>query len=130
MKVWLLAFLILALSSCSSTPNSAKTPMAHAQGVVVIVRYTAQAGREEQALTAISKLVATVRSNEPQTSGITILQDAADKTKITLIEHWPSQELFLGPHMQQPHIQQFIQSSRGFLAGPPDISFWHPAGGA
>jgi len=31
--------------------------------------------------------------------------------------------------MQQPHIQSFMQSAGGFLAGPPDISFWDRVGG-
>lgn len=103
--------------------------MTSTSDIVVIVRYTAQAGHADQALAAIAQLVATVRATEPETGGIAILQDAADKTRITLIEHWPSRELFLGPHMQQPHIQRFIERSRDFLAGPPDISFWHPVGG-
>ena len=51
----------------------------------------------------------------------------ADPGRFTLIEQWPSQEMFLGPHMQQPHIQSFIQQAGLFLAGPPDISFWHAA---
>lgn len=57
-----------------------------------------------------------------------MLQDAGDPTRFTLIEHWPSREIFLGPHMQQPHIQSFIQRAGGFLEGPPEISFWHPVG--
>jgi quinol monooxygenase YgiN len=127
MKIWLLAFLLVALSACSKTPDKPTAAIARDSTVVVLIRYTAQAGREEQALSAISELVATVRAVEPQTSGITILRDTEDNAKITLIEHWPSQEQFLGPHMKQPHILQFMQRSREFLAGPPDISFWYPA---
>jgi quinol monooxygenase YgiN len=93
---------------------------------VVLVGYRALPERVERAKKAITALVATVQSTEPDCGGITMLQDANDPTRMTLIEYWPSQERFLGPHMQQPHIQSFIQGAGEFLAGPPDISFWHP----
>ena len=97
---------------------------------IVLVRYQALPDQVAAAQREISALVAKVQASEPDCGGITMLQDAADPTRFTLIEHWPSQEIFLGPHMQQPHIQSFIQAAGAFLAGPPDISFWHPVGGA
>lgn len=96
---------------------------------VVIVSYRALPGQVESARREIAALVAMVQSTESDCGGITMLQDAADPARLTLIEDWPSQEIFLGPHMQQPHIQAFMQAAGGFLAGPPDISFWHPVGG-
>jgi quinol monooxygenase YgiN len=93
---------------------------------VVLVGYRALPNHVERAKNAIAALVSTVQSTEPDCGGITMLQDANDPARITLIEYWPSQERFLGPHMQQPHIQSFIQTAGEFLAGPPDISFWHP----
>lgn len=93
---------------------------------VAIVRYSAIADQVDTALQEIAALVATVRSAEPECSGITMIQNTSDPTQMTLMEHWPSEELFLGPHMQQPHIQAFIQAASAFLAGPPDISFWRP----
>ncbi len=97
---------------------------------IVIVRYRALPDHVDTARREIAALVATVKASEPDCAGITVLQDSADPTGFTLIETWPSQEIFLGPHMQQPHIQSFIQGAGKFLAGPPDISFWHPVGGA
>lgn len=96
---------------------------------VVIVGYRSLPGQLEVARRAIAALIATVRSVEPACAGITMLQDATDPARFTLIEEWPSQEVFLGTHMQQPHIQAFIQAAGAFLAGPPDISFWHPVDG-
>lgn len=92
--------------------------------IVVLVSYTALPGKAEAAKQALAELVATVLSSEPECAGITLLQNASDATRFTLVERWPSQEVFLGPHMQEPHIQSFIQSAGAFLAGPPDISFW------
>ena len=98
-------------------------------GIVVLVSYRSLPEHVDAAKRAIGTLIATVQSIEPECGGITMLQDAGDSTRLTLIEHWPSQEIFLGPHMQQPHIQSFIQSAGNFLAGPPDISFWHSVSG-
>ena len=99
-------------------------------GTVVLVSYRSLPDHVDAAKRAISTLIATVQSIEPECGGITMLQDAGDSTRFTLIEHWPSKESFLGPHMEQPHIQSFIQSAGAFLAGPPEISFWHSVSGA
>ena len=98
--------------------------------IVVVVRYVAQPGRGLDALTSVRDLVATVSATEPACEGIEILQALDKPESITLIERWPDQATFLGPHMQQPHIQAFIQSAGAFLAGPPDISFHSIAGAA
>ena len=81
------------------------------------------------ALEHIKKLVATVLATEDNCAGIDVLQDIDIPERITLVERWPDRETFLGPHMQQPHIQEFIQSAGAFLAGPPEITF-HVAQGA
>jgi quinol monooxygenase YgiN len=52
-----------------------------------------------------------------------VLRDQNAPERITLIERWPNRDIFLGPHMQQPHIRAFIESAGTLLAGPPDISF-------
>lgn len=98
--------------------------------IIVFVSYTALPGQSEVAKQALSTLVATVLSSEPECAGITLLQSASDAARFTLVERWPSQEIFLGPHMQQSHIQSFIQKAGAFLAGPPEISFWHAASAA
>ena len=98
--------------------------------IVVVVRYIAQPGRVPDALTSIRELVTTVLATEPACAGIEILQDLDKPEAITLIERWPDQATFLGPHMQQPHIHAFTQSAGAFLAGPPDIAFHSIAGAA
>lgn len=93
----------------------------------ILVAYHAQPGKADIARRAIRALVDTVLAREPECAGITMLQDANEPGRFTLVERWPSQAVFLGPHMQQPHIQAFIQGAGDFLAGPPDISFWNAA---
>ncbi|MEZ5312732.1 MAG: antibiotic biosynthesis monooxygenase [Thermoanaerobaculia bacterium] len=95
--------------------------------IVVLVRYRAAPGKEAAARAAIAALVRTVLAAEPDCGGIEVLHDLDDAAATTLVEHWPSREIYLGPHMQQPHLQEFIRSAGAFLAGPPDISFWRPA---
>ena len=90
---------------------------------LVIVQYTAQTGKAPAALTAIRALVREVISGEPACGGIEILQELDAPERITLVEPWPSREVFLGPHMQQSHIQDFIRGAGELLAGPPQISF-------
>jgi quinol monooxygenase YgiN len=92
---------------------------------VVLVSYHALPERAETARQELGDLVATVLATEPDCGGITLLQGSNDPARFTLIERWPSQEIFLGPHMQEPHIRSFIERAGAFLAGPPDISFWH-----
>lgn len=92
---------------------------------VVLVSYQAMPGRAETARQELGELVATVLATEPDCGGITLLQGSNDAARFMLIERWPSQEIFLGPHMQEPHIRSFIERAGAFLAGPPDISFWH-----
>jgi quinol monooxygenase YgiN len=97
---------------------------------VVVVSYRLLPGTVDVARREIAALVATVLATEPDCRGIDLLQDLNDPTRFTLIERWPDQGTFLGLHMQQPHIQSFIQRAGAFLAGPPEISFWHAVGAA
>ncbi len=98
--------------------------------IVVLVKYQTQPGQDQIARRQIAALVATVTASEPECKSIAVLQDSGDPTVILLVEHWTDHATFVGPHMQQPHIQAFMQQAGAFLAGPPDISFWHPVGGA
>jgi quinol monooxygenase YgiN len=94
--------------------------------VFVIINYRAAAGREQEALRELSELVAVVRAAEPDCLGITVVHSAVDPGRIKLIERWTSQEAYLGPHMQTPHLQAFKLRAGAFAAGPPEITFWHP----
>lgn len=96
----------------------------------VVINYRAAPGKDDIAAREIAALVRQVLAAEPECRGIELLQDSNDPTRFMLIERWPSQGVFLGPHMQQPHITSFIARAGSFLAGPPDISFWHAVGGA
>jgi len=92
--------------------------------VVVLVRYQAQPDKADLAGREIASLVAQVRSKEPECLGISIDRCDDEPARFVLRERWTSREAYVGPHMQTPHLQSFIQRAPEFLAGPPDISFW------
>ena len=92
-------------------------------GVVVLIRYTTLPGREEEGLRALAELIPVVLARESDCSRIVLLRDVADPAKITLIEDWPTEASFLGPHMETPHIREFRDRIPELYAGPPEISF-------
>jgi len=95
-----------------------------ADPIVVLIAFTLQPGKESLALQVMTSLIAKVRKEEPACSGITMIRDAADPTRILLYELWPDRDSYLGPHMQTPHIKAFQAQGGELFAGPPDISFW------
>jgi len=95
------------------------------QAVTVLLTYRAQPGLAEVAVRELTELIATVVATEPDCRGIRLYQDPTDPTRILLCEHWTGRAVYVGPHMQTPHLTKFIERATGFLAGPPDINFWH-----
>ena len=91
----------------------------------VIIRYRAKPQYEETALRELADLVAVVRAAEPDCTGITIVRHEKDPGEIMLIETWTSRDAYVGPHLRTPHITAFRERAGAFMAGPPDISFWH-----
>lgn len=91
---------------------------------VVVIRYQSLPDEADTARKALRALITTVMAKEPDCGDITMLQDSDDPTRFTLVERWSSRAAYLGPHMQQPHLQAFIRSAGAFIAGPPEISFW------
>lgn len=92
--------------------------------VVVLITWRAQPGLEDVAMRELAALISTVVASEPDCSGITMLQDAGDPTRILLHELWTSKDAYLGPHMHTPHLQSFVERSAQFIAGAPEITFW------
>ena len=89
----------------------------------VLVKYKAQPGKHDEALSALNSLILEVKK-EPNFVNIKMFVDPADKTNILLYEQWSDKAYYQGEHMNTPHLQKFMIDSRGFLAGPPDISSW------
>ena len=63
----------------------------------VIIRYRAQPGQAETALRELAALVAVVRREERDCTGIIIVQRDEDPCDFTLLETWTSREAYAGP---------------------------------
>lgn len=95
-----------------------------ARDIHVIIRYRAQDGCADLALRELAALVAVVRREEPDCTGITIVQRDEDPCEFTLLETWTSREAYAGPHLSTPHILAFKSRAGQFMAGAPEITYW------
>ena len=95
-----------------------------AEPIVVLIAFKIQNGKEGLATQVMTSLIATVRREEPACSGITMIRDAADPTRVLLYELWPDRDSYMGPHMETPHIQAFKAQAAELFAGPPEVTFW------
>ena len=95
--------------------------------VTVLIRFEAQTGKGEMARRALGDLISTVLEKESDCLSIRLHQGLDDPDRLFNIERWTSREAYEGPHMQTPHLQAFIEDSREFLTGPPEITFWREA---
>ena len=96
-----------------------------AEPIVVLIAFRIQPGRESLATQVMTSLIATVRREEPACSGITMIRDAADPSRVLLYELWPDRDSYMGPHMETPHIKAFKAQAGELFAGAPEISFWN-----
>lgn len=93
------------------------------KNTIVIVKYKAQPTKESETVAALTHLITEVKK-EPHFVNIKLHVDPKDKTNILLYEEWDDESYFTTQHMATQHLQKFIEDSRNFLAGPPEISFW------
>jgi|SRR5690606_2753670 len=93
------------------------------KSIVVLVKYKTQNSKDKEAIEALNSLIEKVRK-EPHFVSIKLHVDPNDRTNILLYEEWSDAYYYSDEHMKTVHLQQFIQDSRAFLAGPPEISFW------
>lgn len=94
--------------------------------VIVVIEYRAQPGKDVEARRELASLIATVVAKESACAGIDLLHDVEDPTHFLLYERWSSRKAYTGPHMQTPHITEFIARAQRLFAGPPTITFFSP----
>jgi len=102
----------------------------HHDPIVVLIRYRALPGREEAARRELAALIGKVAAREPDCLGITMLGRPEEPAEILLHELWTAREAYLGPHLQTPHLLEFIGRAPELFAGPPEITLWDRLGGA
>jgi quinol monooxygenase YgiN len=94
------------------------------QPVVVVIRCALKPDQTEAAKRELAAVIEIVMSKEPACRGIRVHEDPRNPQRLMIIEHWDSEEIFTGPHMQMPHMQSFLKKAEGFLDGVADFSFW------
>ena len=72
----------------------------------VIARYTISAGREDEVLALLPKLVAATRT-EPGNVDFVAYRDLADDRRIVLLERYASRDAFAA-HRETPHFQDLV----------------------
>jgi quinol monooxygenase YgiN len=72
----------------------------------------------------LAAIIKTVLANEPACHGIRVHEDPRNPQRLLIIEHWDSEEIFTGAHMQTPHMQSFLKKAEGFLDGVAEFAFW------
>lgn len=91
--------------------------------MVVLVKYKTLPEKSSEAISNLNILIEQVKG-ENHFVKIVMHIDPSDSTNILLYEEWDDESYYKNEHMNTAYIQKFIMDSRGFLAGPPEISFW------
>jgi len=117
-----LTILAILLISCQNNQQDAMNTENN-QNLIVLVKYKTQLSKSKEAIAGLTKLINEVKK-EPSFVKITIHIDPKDDSNILLYEKWSDENYYNGDHMKTVHLQSFMQDSRAFLAGPPEISQW------
>ena len=118
----ILTVLTILLISCQNKQQESMSNDNN-HNLIVLVKYKTQPFKSVEAITGLIKLIEAVK-NEPNFVKITIHVDPNDDSNILLYEEWSDESYYNGDHMKTMHLQSFIEDSRAFLAGPPEITQW------
>ncbi len=92
--------------------------------VTVVITCAIRPEMLDTARRELEAVIKTVLANEPACHGIRVHEDPRNPQRLMIIEHWESEEIFTGPHMQTPHMQSFLKKAEGFLDGVAEFGFW------
>lgn len=114
---------LICFSSCTEkiTPTDAEKKM---ENIIVLVEYTIQPTKIDEAIAGLTQLIENVKK-EPHFVNIKLHTNLNDGSKILLYEEWNDQIYYNTAHLKTEHLQKFIEDSKAFLAGPPNISQWN-----
>ena len=118
----ILSILVILLISCQNNQPEVMTKENN-QNLIVLVKYKTQPSKSKEAIAGLTKLIDEVKKELGYVK-ITIHIDTKDDSNILLYEEWSDETYYNGDHMKTMHLQSFMEDSRAFLAGPPEISQW------
>lgn len=94
------------------------------EAVTVVITCLIKAEKLDDAKAELEAVGRKVMEREPGCHGIRICDDPDDPRRLLIIEEWDSKEIFMGPHMQTPHMQDFMKTAESFLDGAAEFTFW------
>ena len=121
----ILLFLVIGLMSHRTTDISLNN--SELKNTIVLLKFKAQTDKGSKSVSELIKLFDKVRQ-EPHFVSIKLHVDPKDDTNILLYEEWEDSAYYSSEHMNTAHMQEFMVNSKGFLSGPPEISFWNMEG--
>ncbi|MBO9662668.1 putative quinol monooxygenase [Dokdonella sp.] len=93
--------------------------------VTVVITCSIRPGKLDVARRELAAVIDKVMLLEPACRGIRVHENPEQSQRWLIVERWDSREAFTGPHMQQPHMQAFLETAATFLDGEADFAFWH-----
>ena len=119
--ILILLFLTQVFVGCDAIKNKSVTDLN--ENAIVVLKFKAQPGKVEEAISEFEGLFEKVRQ-EPNFGSIKLHIDPNDKTNILLYEEWEDVDYYQNEHMNTDHLKEFMENSSKFLAGPPEVTFW------
>ena len=116
-------FIVLALVLIGWVSSDITSNRRSEKNITVLLKFKAQPEKGERAVSEFVKLLDKVKK-EPHFVAIKLHVDPEDNTNILLYETWEDQAYYTTEHMNTTHLQAFMEDSKNFLTGPPDVSFW------
>jgi quinol monooxygenase YgiN len=97
--------------------------MLMSETITVIARIQARSGKELETEQVLTGLIRPTRS-EPGCISYDLFAMPDNPGRYMFLETWSSRK-DLTTHLQQPHVQAFINRSDELLSEPLDVSLWH-----
>lgn len=97
----------------------------NSEPVTVVITCSIKPDKIDMARRELEAVIEAVMANEPACRGIRVHDDPKNPQRMLIIEHWDSEEVFSGPHMETPHMQTFMKTAEEFLDGEAEFGFWH-----
>lgn len=95
--------------------------------VTVLALIRAAAGKEEELYEELKKLVGPSRGDDGCIN-YDLHRSLEDSARFMFHENWASRQ-HLEDHLQQPHLQRFMERADSLLAEPVDITTWSEVDG-
>jgi len=93
--------------------------------VTVVITCAIRPDKLEVARQELKAVIRQVMALEPACKGIRVLEATDAPYRWLIVEQWEREEVFSGPHMQQPHMRAFMKTAETFLDGKAEFAFWH-----